>query len=396
MERNRIARMSVIMLLAAVGTLALRADARAMDHVTINRDGAKVFLSGRVVVEAQDGGVLLLDRMGKLWTAQPDEIIKRENDEIPYKPLDAEALGEAMLKELPAGFEVHATAHYLICYNTSKAYAQWTGALFERLYRAFNNFWTRRGFKLREPEMPLVAIVFADKVTYQRYVVNELGDAAKSIVGYYNLLTNRVLMYDLTGNQTAGRTKKRYRDSAEINRVLSSPEAGSLVATIIHEATHQIAFNCGLQTRLADIPIWVSEGIAMYFETPDLRSSTGWRGLGAVNRGRLVQFRSSLRSRGRDSLETLMANDLRIQGRSEDKRYQGREAVLNAYAESWCLVYYLIKHKPKQFIAYMKMLAEKTPLLEDSADGRVELFRQHFGDLKTVDTDFVRQIKRLR
>ena len=34
------------------------------------------------------------------------------------------------------------------------------------------------------------------------------------------------------------------------------------VATIIHEATHQLAYNSGMQRRYADNPMWVSEGLA--------------------------------------------------------------------------------------------------------------------------------------
>ena len=88
---------------------------------------------------------------------------------------------------MPKGFEVYQTTHYLIFHNTSRAYAQWCGALFERLYTAFHNFWTHQGFELVEPEFPLVAVVFADKASYVKYSQKELGDAADSIFGYYNL-----------------------------------------------------------------------------------------------------------------------------------------------------------------------------------------------------------------
>jgi len=169
-----------------------------------------------------------------------------------------------------------------------------------------------------------------------------------------------------------------------------------LVATVIHEATHQIAFNCGLQTRLADIPIWLNEGVAMYFETPDLRSSTGWRGIGAVNQNRLFQFRGYYKKRPQDSLLTLMANDRRIQGKSEDERFQGREAILNAYGEAWCLTYYLIRYKPKQFVAYLKFLSEKQPSFIDTPEQRIEQFEQFFGDLKTLDREFIRQTAKVK
>ena len=40
----------------------------------------------------------------------------------------------------------------------------------------------------------------------------------------------------------------------EINQMLSQPAATPLVATVVHEATHQIAFNCGMQTTLRRYP----------------------------------------------------------------------------------------------------------------------------------------------
>jgi hypothetical protein len=199
-------------------------------------------------------------------------------------------------------------------------------------------------------------------------------------------------MYDLTGVQESLNPNRRTRSSVEINHMLSRPEAGSLVATIVHEATHQIAFNCGLQTRLADIPIWLSEGVAMYFETPDLRSSSGWRGIGEVNRNRLHQFRGYLRSRPKDSLEQLLVSDRRIQGRSEDERFQGRPALLNAYAEAWCLTYYLLKYKPKEFIEYMKMLGAKPPLIESTPEERRAEFEKFFGTLPDVDAGLIQRL----
>ena len=73
------------------------------------------------------------------------------------------------------------------------------------------------------------------------------------------------------------------------------------VSTIVHEATHQIAFNSGLHQRLSDCPKWFSEGVAMYCETPDLKSSEGWAGIGAVNRNRLAHSSSFFSNVGRSS-----------------------------------------------------------------------------------------------
>ena len=122
--------------------------AAALDQVVLRREGKQIHVDGRLLVTAQDGGLLVLARDGVLWAVQPEELVEHTADDVPFEPLSAEALSRRLLAELPDGFNVHATAHYLICYNTSRAYAQWCGSLFERLYMGFTNYWTRRGFDL--------------------------------------------------------------------------------------------------------------------------------------------------------------------------------------------------------------------------------------------------------
>jgi hypothetical protein len=360
---------------------------RALEHITVRRGDQQQIVSGRVVITAEDGGLLLMTFDGTLWTIEPDELVARKEDQQPFRPLSRDELAKQMLSELPAGFEVYSTHHYLICHNTSRDYAAWCGALFERLYKAFTNFWIRKGIKLHDPEFPLVAIVFNTRESYSKFAQAELGPKAPSIVGYYSLRSNRVTMYDLTGIESLRSAGDRRGSPAQINQMLAQPAAEQVVATIIHEATHQIAFNSGLQTRFADIPLWVSEGIAVYFETPDLQSAKGWRNVGAVNTSRLERFRQYFHERPSASLKTLI---------SDDKRMRDSRAALDAYAEAWALNYYLIRHHPKQYLAYLQMLSEKGQLLWDDPQTRVKEFQAAFGDnLGQLDADFLRQMQKV-
>jgi hypothetical protein len=373
----------IFCLLVARGGLA-----PAVEHVVMRQaGGGERAVSGRLLQTAQDGGLLLLAPDGALWAVPPEDLISHEHDDQPMRPLSADALGVRLLEELPDGFELHATQHYLICHNTSHAYAQWCGALLERLHKGFVNFWTRKNFKLHEPEFPLVALVFADKKSYAAYARREVGDAADLIIGGYNLQSNRIMMYDLTGLEGQRGPDDRRGNPAQINQLLSRPEAERTVATIIHEATHQIAFNRGLQTRYADIPLWLSEGIAMYFETPDLAAAKGWRTIGAVNRVQLDAFLKYLPRRPEDSLATLV---------SSHERLHDAKLFRDAYAEAWALNYFLLRQRPKQYLQYVKMLSEKKELMTDTPDTRLREFREAFGDLDALDADFVRQMRKLR
>jgi hypothetical protein len=363
------------------------APAAAIEHFEFRNGKTQLQVDGRIVVTAQDGGVLLQGRDGALWPIDPDEQLKHTHDDTPFKPFSADELGRHVLAQLPAGFEAISTAHYVICYNTSKAYAQWCGSLFERLYMAFTNCWSRKGFTLKEPEFPLVAVVFADKAAYRRFSQAELGPAADAVIGYFSLQTNRMTMYDLTGAEAVTPRSNHANTLTAISQFLSRPDAERTVSTIVHEATHQIAFNCGLHTRLSDCPLWFSEGIATYFETPDLSSAKGWRGIGMVNQSRLANFKSYLPKRPANSLETLLTSD--------DRLRQPEQAGA-AYAEAWALTYFLVRQHPKQYVAYLQLLSDKKPLLFDKPQTRLQQFTQVFGDLKSLDTEFVRYMAKAR
>jgi hypothetical protein len=369
-------------------SLAWTATASGLDRVTLRREGETTRVEGRVVVTAQDGGMLVEGRDGILWAVQPDELVEHSQDDVPFEPLSPDDLAKQLQSELPEGFEVLSTKHYVICYHTSRAYAQWCASLFERLYGAFTNFWKLKGFELSEPEFPLVAIVFADKRSFVDFSRAEVGEAAEAIIGYYSLRTNWMVMYDLTELESLNRYSTGRRTSSHIKRFLAGPDAPRIVATIVHEATHQIAFNCGLHTRYSDCPLWFSEGIATYFETPDLGSSRGWRTIGGINQVRLARFRECFARRPAGSLVTLL---------QDDQRFRDTSLAEDAYAESWALTYFLLKRHGPQYVEYLKRLSEKKPLFYDDPETRLAEFKQAFGDdLQKLDAEMVRAMSRLR
>lgn len=377
-----------IVALALASGAVLAAQASAVEIVRFRHKGSERRVAGQVVVVAEDGGLLLRGPDDALWAIEPADLIERRGDDTPFVFLSGEEFGRHLLGQLPPGFDVHRTTHYLICYNTPREYAAWCGALFERLYMAFTNYWARRGFQLSEPPLPLPALVFADRSSYRQYAQSELGELAGSIPGYYSLTTNRMTLYDLTGTAVAGPMPRRSTSQAQINRILSQPEAERTVATIVHEATHQIAFNCGLHTRLSDCPLWVSEGIALYFETPDLASRKGWKSIGAVNQVHLAQFREYLPRRPADSLVSLLTSD---------KRFRDPAISRDAYSEAWALTYFLMSRRPKEHVAYVRLLSRKKPLIWDGPQTRLADFRQAFGDdLNRLDAEMVRFILSLR
>ena len=369
----------------AVALSFAAATAQALDYVTLEQAGKKTEIAGRVEVEAEDGGVMLLGLDGVLWPIPKEELAGRRKDDKPFTPLGRDELAKTLLAELPAGFKLHQTKNYLICYNTSSAYAQWVGALYERLYAGFYNYWSRKGIELHDPQFPLVALVFDSRDSYAQFSRAELGEAGRSIIGYYSLRSNRMIMYDLTGVEELKIVGDRGSTAARINAILSQPAAERTVATIVHEATHQLAFNSGLQVRFADIPFWVSEGIAIYFESPDLGSKQGWRKIGAINTVNLINFRQSLRTRQPGAFQTLL---------SEDKQFRDPATAAAAYAEAWALNYFLLQTRYEPYVKYLQALAAQTPLVSVEPVERIKLFQTHFGDdLTTLEAEFLRYMR---
>jgi hypothetical protein len=336
------------------------------ERVRIAGDSGERVVEGRVVVEALDGSLLVEHADQRLEVVPGAEVQSREAVPTAPEPFAPRALGDAVLRTLPAGFDQLATRHYVVCFDTSRAYAQWCAALFERLHDAFMNFWRQAGFEVAEPEHPLVVVIFADRQRYEEHAAADLGAATDRVVGYYNLLSNQVTTFDLTGSDLVGGRPSRSAGRAGLE-ILSSSRAAGLVATLVHEATHQMAFNCGLHRRLAAVPLWVSEGVAIYFETPDVSSDRGWRGIGGVNGPRRERFVASRRA-------GWFADIVR-----SDESFRTADEALDAYAGAWAATAFLVQTRKAAFIGYLRTLSEKEPLVEDDADRRLEEFTTAFG-----------------
>ncbi len=384
---GRITKRVAVFLLFIIAVCGAR-PVMGIDHLVLDRDGKTLRLDGRNMMVAQDGSCMFQTRDGVIWLAAANEVAEMSSDDTPFEPYTSKELAGRLLAELPAGFDVYYTANYVICHNTSRGYAVWCGSLLERLHRAFINFWSRKGFELAEPEFPLVACVFADKGSYGRFALPELGDAVDAVDAYYSLRSNRITMYDLSGIESRGGPKSRMSSAVQINRILSRPSSAPMVATIVHEATHQIAYNCGLHQRYSDCPLWFSEGIAMYFEQPDLSSSRGWRSIGEINRLRLTSFRKYSQRRPPNSLQMLV---------TDDGRLRETATATDAYAEAWAMTYFLLEQRPKEYVKYLQTLSQKAPQFWDTPEVRWKDFRDAFGpDLNRLEADFQRYLSKLR
>ena len=212
-------------------------------------------------------------------------------------------------------------------------------------------------------------------MTRGRHFVIHLFGCGSAALRYYQPKSNRVALFESSASRisTNQRSKKllpgieqslvyvnpqRARSNlwmlqdSDLTRVNNDEWFGTiqdgLRDTMIHEATHQVAFNTGLHSRIGDNPHWVVEGLATVFEAPGVRqrNTTGKRSpMSRINRGRFVRFQNySQRRREAKSLESFIAGD---------KLY--RRSKLDFYSQAWALSFYLLETRSSQYAGYLKI-----------------------------------------
>ncbi|MBI1249474.1 DUF1570 domain-containing protein [bacterium] len=318
-------------------------------------------------VLATNSEVIMLGRDGQMWDFDPRDASNFSQLPKPFQAMTQGEMRGALLSEFGNQFDVTGTGNYLVVHPKGTK-DQWAGQ-FEKLYRSFQQYFAARGIYPERPQFPLVAIVFPDFKSYQKYAAQEGMRVSRGIVGYYSGKTNRVALYDVTFG-----THNEALWEENIN-------------TVIHEATHQTAFNTGIHNRFAGGPKWLIEGLATMFEAPGVWDSRNYNHFrDRVNKTRMLEFLEYARTqRAPNSLAAFVTND---------KAYLRRPST--AYGEGWALVFYLIETRPREFAAYVRKVADQPNGATYSDAERLKDFQDAFGqDLNQLEAHFLRYIDEL-
>lgn len=362
---------------------------------------AKESLQGKVVANSEKH-FWLIGQDGRLRSMPTDSVQKYRQISPQFSSWSPAVLRDHLRREFGRPFDVVGTRHYVVCAvgeQKAKAYAE----TFEELLRTFQMYFSIRGFKISEPDFPLVAIVFTDFEAFSRYAKAENVTVSKDLKGYYLSTSNRISLYEPpTGQMTQNFPPSLPGELAALpfgsnqgdDNLLSPalPSAGyawgsiegSLKDTMIHEATHQAAFNMGLHSRIGETPKWVVEGLATVFEAPGIRNTS--TSLGAkmrINRERFVWFGNYAQSRRKPkSLENFLSNDDLF-----------KTGVLDAYSEAWAFSFFLIETRPRLYAEYLKTIASRDPLRGYSSDERLADFKQTISkEIPLLEAEFLRFI----
>lgn len=329
----------------------------------------------------------MMDQSGMLSEVALKKVTSFRRVASEFQKLPLNKMKQQLQNEFGPLYEIISTRHYMICAPRGKAKAY--GGVFEDLYESFSHYFALRGYQVKAPEFLMVAVIFPDQSQFFDYCKKDGVRAGQGLLGYYHPHTNRTALFD-QGAATAQEDSDQNETRLIYSRVSADGKdmAEALRDTMIHEATHQVAFNTGLHTRIGENPRWVVEGLATTFESDELRSHTGGstNSLSRINRNRLIWFVNYARTRReKASLRNFIRSDALF-----------RSSTLDAYAEAWALTFFLVETQPARYSRYLKSISERDPLQEYTADAREDDFKKAFKtNIRTLEVDYLKFVDQL-
>jgi hypothetical protein len=311
--------------------------------------------------------VVLLGRDGRLHEFDPREALQAKKTSPRFAGYSTQEMKRELYGEFGDGFDITTTNHYIVAHPSGQS-AAWASR-FEELYRWCLHYFRVRGFRPQEPEYPLAAIVYRNEADYRQAAAASGTPIRPNTMGHYSPSSNRVYLFDVTGGNGGG----DWSENAD---------------TIIHEATHQTAFNVGIHNRFATSPLWVAEGLATMFEARGVWNSQSYHSLkDRINVGRLRDFQARVaKGRPAGTLAMLVSSDQLF-----------RSDAISAYAEAWALSLYLCETRPRQYVEYLATTANR-PMFSSYTDiERMADFQAAFGsNLKQLEANFLTWMAKIK
>ena len=289
--------------------------------------------------------VVLKRRDGRISRLPATDLNSMEVVEDKYIPYQSDEMVSKLRVEFGSKYQVSPTKNFIVVHppGSSQKWAQ----PFQDLYYRFRIFFKGRGVELEEPQAPLVAIVLRTRKEYDRFIKDYQPGLGYS-AGYYSPRSNRIITYD----------------RSDQGDWLNSND------TIVHEATHQTAYNTGIHARFANAPRWLTEGLAQLFEAKGINNSRYYGQLSdRINKGALRELMELYRKEEvAGVMEQLVQSDSLF-----------RTDVNRSYAISWGMSLFLSESYPKKYVAYLAHDGGREPFRGNTRSQRAKDFAKFFG-----------------
>ncbi len=312
-----------------------------------------------------------------------DALIERPSGEyslVPQaetQPTDAKKMSKVSMKDVQhaltesgiENFKQKWDKPYLFVYDCSEPFLEYTQTIMKSMYPGVVKQLREWELDLERPAVPLVVVIMPDREAFDK-----LKPVDPSVAAYYNMISNHIILYE---------------DQALAD---AAPEFGLKQAayTIVHEGVHQLLANTNVQKRLAEWPMWLSEGVPEYLCPLRVKSKV------------VKRKTAELPIRDVRWVEAGMLNDLRMYSLLKMRGGSG-DLIKNAatssnldadgYAVAWGMVHHLATNEPDAFKAYLKEISKTLPLepLGEERDQQLAaVFKKHF------DSDFLTMERKIQ
>jgi hypothetical protein len=292
---------------------------------------------------------------------------------------------------LPEQFLEYETKRFIVLSDAAPGWSRKQAALLDRTYHQFNRFARRLEVRPLPLRHKLVCVLFQEHHDYRRFARTADGVTADWISGYYSPKNDRIVFYNIETNpdfaeaiqvsESAERIAKVEGHTPAARGVLREEYKKAAVATVVHEAVHQLAFHTRIQSPQIQNPLWLSEGLATAFETDrpnrsfgpdqeyDLREEQFTE---LLDDGKLIPLRKLV-------TYSNMPNN-------ED------DTIAAVYHQSYSLVTWMCRFRKTELRAFLDALRSERPG-RPSARRQLQIFEKAFGKVGKVEKAWLRHVE---
>jgi hypothetical protein len=340
--------------------------------------------------------------------------LKKQMDQPPPESQNAALEQELRSYVKLPGMQIATSRHFIMLHDVptkpapgkKKNRAQERLELLEEVYESFLLLFHAQDIELDIPRERMKVVLFKEHKDYEDFSTS-LSPTLISAAGFWEPIRNVSVFYDHSTNKTFQALEKlqgqlkQMSDEARRNRnnpdlirrvkmmdmLIDIDRENSDITVVSHEGTHQMAGNTGLLPRHVEIPRWVHEGLATYFEAP---GDAAWAGIGAVNEERLAYYRALETDRVHSNIDFIAANQIFDYARTHG-------AEVHGYGQAWALTHFLLENHLKEFVAYYRMLGDMPPDVALNPSLLIDLFNSVFGtDHKALDLEWRQYMRSLK
>ena len=322
---------------------------------------------------------------------------QRIKQPLPEKPGQREHIA----KVVGSGMNYKTSDHYLLAFDPpGEKLADKRLQLMERVYESFYLWFYLKGRELHPPDKKLMVVLYGDFDNFM-LMVRRTDPELVHAAGFWSRVTNVAVYYAQDTSEFGKEVRKILKElrsrADEIKRLRQMGHGdfirfvntielladisfeGQEIEVVTHEGCHQLAGNSGLLPRQVAAPIWVHEGLASFFESPQ---DASWAGIGSVNERRITSYRRLKDDAEHCNLEFI----------ASDKIFTRAANVATkdlAYGPAWALTHFLANEKFEKFMEYYDALSRLPADMPIPEDKLLAVFKSVFGnDLSNLEQEW--------